>query len=73
MPKLEVIYNSNPFTGGCSHCHDTFTIPADTTEADRHRRLVGEFEKHIRAKHPELLKQDASQAAARIVREATEE
>jgi hypothetical protein len=28
-----------------------------------------EFEKHIREKHPDFLKEDASQAAARIVRE----
>jgi hypothetical protein len=71
MPKF--IYNSDPFTGGCSHCQETFTIPLETAVTDRRKRLMEEFEKHIREKHPELLKQDASQAAARIVKESTED
>jgi len=72
MPKLTVIHSPDPYMGGCSHCQATFTIPTDTAEAERPQRLRQEFEKHIREKHPEFLKEDASQAATRIVREATE-
>jgi len=72
MPQPEFIYNSDPYTGQCSHCRGTFSIPIDVNDADRPQRLRQAFEQHIKGRHPDFLKEDASQAAARIVKGATE-
>jgi hypothetical protein len=61
-----------PTKGGCSSCKDVlFTTGADAGAVQEHQgKLEKLFREHFRKVH---MREDASQAAARIVREATEE
>ena len=58
-----------PVEGKCSACPDTFIV-GGRSPAENAKMLEEEFEKHFKKVH---LTEDASQAAARIVREATED
>ena len=61
-----------PTEGGCSSCKDVlFSTGAELGEAqEHHNKLEGLFREHFRKVH---MYEDASQTAAPIVREATEE
>jgi hypothetical protein len=72
MNKPELVITSKPeddfLTGGCSSCPTTkFKLTGNSLE--QKKMLRGMFDNHFRRVHA---KEDASQAAARIVREATE-
>jgi hypothetical protein len=54
----------------CPACSKTFSYNSYAgTPVERVREIEADYEKHFKATHA---KEDASQAAARIVREATE-
>jgi hypothetical protein len=69
-PELTILIGpsgDNTLRGVCSACRDaTFTYPTHSEE--NHKLMQKAFAKHFRMVH---LREDASQAAARIVREAT--
>jgi hypothetical protein len=70
-PHLEITEwdNEMPIRGKCSSCADTeFTAKPRTVE--KNQKLMGTmFAEHFKRVH---LREDASQAAARVVGEATE-
>jgi len=70
-----------PFGWQCSACSADFTVgrPSPNPSPSQLREVDAEFRQHCKEKHPEskvvgldIPKEDANQAAARIVREATE-
>jgi Fe-S cluster biogenesis protein NfuA len=73
MNKPDLVITSSPddgfLEGHCSSCHSVkFTLQGNTMH---HKMLLrGMFDQHFKRVH---LREDASQAAARIVREATKD
>jgi hypothetical protein len=70
-PHLEITAweGEFPVRGKCSSCSDTdFTANPRSTEKNQHL-LDAMFDNHFKRVH---MREDASQAAARIVREATD-
>jgi len=69
-PNAKMI-SKKPFTIKCPACSETFCIDsyAGNTGEDRIIQMESAYEKHFNKVHAH---EDASQAAARIVREATE-
>jgi len=71
MPKRELrvvkYIGPAPYLGVCTNCNQQFRVISGAifTEGDAWNMLNGQFEAH------ECKPEDASQAAARIVREAT--
>jgi hypothetical protein len=72
-PHLVIIeeINGTPVQGVCSSCKDVvFNTDANVAFAREHKQnLANQFREHFRNVHE---REDASQAAARIVREATD-
>jgi len=68
-PNAKMI-SKKPFTIKCPACSETFCIDsyAGNTGEDRIIQMESAYEKHFNKVHAH---EDASQAAARIVREAT--
>jgi hypothetical protein len=72
MKKPELVITSSPddgfLAGHCSSCHSVkFKLQGNTID---HKKLLrGMFDQHFKRVH---MREDASQAATRIVREATE-
>ena len=71
-PKYEMDSASHSF-GKCSECHEIMCVEkaitdGPSTQQETSDMLHQAFRTHVKLKHSE----DASQAAARIVREATE-
>jgi hypothetical protein len=74
-----------PFVWICSICSEVFSlrrVPASNPSVTELKRVNSEFSLHCTREHPgqpvagleiETPKEDASQSAARIVREATED
>jgi hypothetical protein len=62
----------NPVVGTCSSCSQArFSTEGKFGKPSEHKReLQNLFDQHLRTVH---MREDASQAAARIVREATEQ
>ena len=58
--------------GTCPICRVTFAHGGKVGE-DSKNQIPDMYTAHLKEKHPEILREDASQAAARIVREATEQ
>ena len=61
-----------PLSGHCSSCPDVKFYPTEKTAGEIQKRaeMKAAFDRHFIQKH---LRDDASQAAARIVREATQD
>jgi hypothetical protein len=57
-----------PIQGECSACQDIHFVVGGGSPSENAKMLEAAFEKHFKDVH---LKEDASQAAARVVREAT--
>jgi hypothetical protein len=75
MAKPNLIYNTwtdGGFLKGCCTCGHTFevTISEFSNEAEARKGLEKKFHEHVKEKHP---REDFSQAAARVVREATKD
>jgi len=64
-PCLHIV-SVDPPRVECPHCRERFAISSDSLRA-----VLAEFRQHVARKHRPA-KEDFSQAAARIVREATE-
>jgi hypothetical protein len=71
MTKINLAYPSDPHAGQCSECKETFSVPPGTPVSERGKELAREFDKHVEGKHRPM--EDFSQAAARVVGEATED
>jgi predicted secreted protein len=74
IPKLEITGNNGvvPMRGVCTSCSDTdfrVKVPASLDREQALESLNEQFTRHFKRVH---MREDASQAAARIVREATE-
>ena len=72
-PELQIVERANdgtPVAGECSECGTKAHFQVGGLSADNERKLKEAFRQHVREKHPKS--EDFSQAAARIVREATE-
>jgi hypothetical protein len=66
--KTEVIF---PVGSVCAACHETIRVPgAPKNQTEQWHAMREAFERHVQEKHGR--KEDVSQTAARIVREATE-
>jgi radical SAM superfamily enzyme len=72
-PHLVILeeVDGTPLKGGCSSCKDVvFSTGSSVGFAREHKQnMEDQFREHFRNVHE---REDASQAAARIVREATE-
>jgi len=74
VPKLEITENAGivPVRGICTACSNVDFRVKPPTSLDRQQAIVSlqeQFKKHFERVH---LREDVSQAAARIVRQATE-
>ena len=70
-PELVVMKHKGRAVGKCSSCQESvFRIDISTDSSDHENDLERAFRAHFMTVH---MREDASQAAARIVREATEE
>jgi hypothetical protein len=58
--------------GTCPICRAIFMHKSGVGEENKND-LPDQYEAHLKEKHPDVLKEDSSQAAARIVREATKD
>jgi hypothetical protein len=58
--------------GTCPICRAIFRHKSGVGEENKND-LPDQYEAHLKEKHPDVLKEDSSQAAARIVREATKD
>ena len=72
MAKRELLYVKG--TGFiCGACGWLFPVPGFTESQEPSADAKAKFDKHDCEKYPRKRKEDFSQAAARIVREATED
>jgi len=72
-PHLVVIQRTADgiaLAGECSSCGIKYHFQVGGEQADNERKLQELFDQHFKHVH---LREDASQAAARVVREATED
>lgn len=69
-PEL-VIEDDSKTIGHCSLCGPKAHFQVGGNPADNERKLRELFRQHVREKHARM--EDVNQAAARIVREATED
>jgi hypothetical protein len=58
--------------GTCPICRAIFTHKSGPGEENKND-LPDQYEAHLKEKHPDVLKADSSETAARIVREATKD
>jgi hypothetical protein len=70
-PPLKLIHEiGGSKTWKCAACYEPFDLrPYTGTPEERFAQMTAAYEKHFKDRHSH---EDASQAAARIVREATE-
>jgi hypothetical protein len=74
QPRLLLRFDVNGFamSGRCSACAEVISLPSHVAQNKETatKLLEDEFRSHVKRKHPP--RQDVNQAAARIVRAATE-
>lgn len=71
---LTPVGEDEPLWGECSDCRKKFSPDAKLARKEQEIAMRENFLRHLKEKHsPKPNKEDFSQAAARIVREATED
>ena len=58
--------------GTCPICREILKHESGVGEENKND-VPDQYQAHLKEKHPDVLREDASQAAARIVREATKD
>jgi hypothetical protein len=83
IPVAYMEKTNTPFVWFCSDCRDVFSLDrmAENPSVTELKKVDANFRTHCKNRHPEAAvgglnipepKEDTSQAAARVVREATE-